>query len=71
MKENQTGLPLDEKITVCDKCLRSSCWHAMFLCDEAYGSAGTTEKTVKELIELNLEHQDYFSKRFLQNRGVL
>lgn len=67
---NHTGLPLSEKITVCDRCFCSSCWHGIFLCDYST-SAGTVEKTVAELIDLDRENQDYYSRRFLSERGVL
>ena len=49
---------LNEKITVCDKCLRACCWNGIFMCDDAYG-AGITEKTRRELIALDREHTDY------------
>lgn len=44
-----------EEITVCDKCLRASCWQDLFMCDDAR-LAGTVQKTLEELKELNLEH---------------
>ena len=49
-------------ITVCDKCLRASCWHGEFMCDEAR-SAGTVEKTVAELTLLDREHPSYWEPR--------
>jgi hypothetical protein len=49
------------KVTVCDKCLQASCWHGVFMCDEAYG-AGTVDKTVAELRELNREHPCYWNE---------
>ena len=49
-------------ITVCDACLRASCWHGIFFCDN-YMTAGTTKKTSRELRKLNLEHPDYYSKK--------
>ncbi len=49
---------LSEKVTVCDKCFKASCWHGMFMCDESR-NAGTIQKTRKELIELKLEHTDH------------
>lgn len=45
----------NKKIIVCDKCLMACCWHGEFMCEEAQ-NAGTVEKTVKELKELDLEH---------------
>lgn len=46
-------------ITVCSACLQASCWQGEFYCDEAR-SAGTVEKTRKELEALALEHPDYW-----------
>lgn len=50
---------LNRSITVCSACLCASCWQGLFYCDEAKG-AGTTQKTVGELLEGNvresLEH---------------
>jgi len=48
-----------KKITVCDKCLTSSCWQGLFMCDDSK-FAGTVEKTIDELKELNLEHSSYW-----------
>lgn len=48
-----------EKITVCDKCLTASCWQGFFMCDDSK-FAGTVEKTIDELKELNLEHSSYW-----------
>jgi hypothetical protein len=47
----------DRLVIVCDACLRASCWAGMFMCSRAR-NAGTTEKTVRELRQLNLEHPD-------------
>jgi hypothetical protein len=52
-------------IEVCDKCLRASCWHGVFMCDEAY-SAGTVSFTRRELRKLNREHSDYFSPKEIE-----
>lgn len=46
-------------ILVCDKCLRASCWHGFFMCDEAK-TAGLVEKTRKELRKLRREHSSYW-----------
>ena len=51
---------LEELITVCDKCFMASCWHGIFMCDNAR-LAGTVEKTREELIKLNREHPDYIT----------
>lgn len=48
----------DEKVTVCASCLRASCWQGEFYCDD-YKSAGTVEKTMDELLALDLEHWSY------------
>lgn len=50
----------DRLITVCSACLRASCWHGNFMCDDAVG-AGTVRKTVRELAALNREHPSYYS----------
>lgn len=42
-------------ITVCDRCLRASCWHGEFMC-EVSSIAGTVQKTAAELRRLNREH---------------
>lgn len=49
-------------IAVCDKCLKASCWHGIFLCGEARG-AGLVLKTSAQLRKLGSEHPDYFSRR--------
>lgn len=46
-------------ITVCSSCLQATCWQGLFYCDN-YKSAGTVEKSVAELTELNLEHPSYW-----------
>jgi hypothetical protein len=48
-----------ELITVCDKCLQASCWQGVFYCDD-YKTAGTVQKTRRELLELNREHPSYW-----------
>lgn len=50
---------IDELVTVCNKCLQSSCWQGLFMCQESQ-NAGTVELTVRELIALGREHPDYF-----------
>lgn len=49
----------DTTITVCSKCLQASCWQGIFLCNDA-DIAGTVEKTLAELIALDLEHPSYW-----------
>ena len=50
-----------DKILVCDKCLRASCWQGIFMCDDAQ-KAGTVEKTVDELCKLKLEFPSYWQR---------
>ena len=57
MADEQTT---DRMVTVCDKCLQASCWHGIFMCDEAR-YAGTVEKPVSELRRLKREHPSYYS----------
>jgi heterodisulfide reductase subunit C len=52
----------DEMITVCSACLKASCWHGEFYCED-YRTAGAVEKTRGELVELSLEHPDYWKSR--------
>lgn len=52
--------PYNPKITVCDKCLKAACWQGVFMCDDSY-DAGTVEKRVSQLIELDEEHPDYWN----------
>lgn len=47
-------------VTVCDKCLRASCWHGEFMCDDARG-AGTINLPVSKLQELRREHPSHYS----------
>ncbi len=49
----------DDLITVCAECLTACCFQGEFYCDN-YWFASTTEKTVSELEELDLEHPDYW-----------
>lgn len=46
-------------VTVCSACLRASCWQGIFYCDD-YQIAGTVDKTVSELAELDREHPSYW-----------
>lgn len=48
-------------VNVCSKCLKASCWHWLFPCDDAYGAAGVVRKPVSELLQLDREHPDYLS----------
>lgn len=48
-------------IVVCSACLRASCWNGLYIfsCDEAV-SAGTVNRTVKELRELGKEPESHW-----------
>ena len=48
-------------VTVCDKCLRASCWQGIWMCEESQ-FAGTVEKTTEELKKLDREHSDYWKE---------
>ncbi|MDE2102993.1 MAG: hypothetical protein KGL39_37460 [Patescibacteria group bacterium] len=47
-------------VLVCEKCLRASCFHGIFMCDDA-ATAGIVEKRSDELDELRKEHRSYYS----------
>lgn len=49
-----------ELVTVCDRCLQASCWQGIFYCDD-YKTAGTIQKTRKELQKLGRENSDYWT----------
>ena len=42
-----------DTVTVCSECLQASCWQGVFMCDRSQ-TAGTIEKTIKELKKMNL-----------------
>ena len=46
-------------ITVCDSCLRASCWQRDWTCNN-YLTAGSVEKSAEELKKLSLENPDYW-----------
>jgi len=48
------------KVLVCDKCLKASCWHGEFMCDEAQ-TAGLKVLTVGDLQKLDREHPENWS----------
>ena len=54
----------DDLVTVCDRCLRATCWQGVFLCDDAYAS-GIVKKPRAELIALGREHADYIRTDWL------
>ena len=49
-------------ITVCDACLKASCWHGVFPCGD-FQDAGTVQKTARELRALDRENPNYYSRR--------
>lgn len=59
---------LERKVTVCDRCLQASCWHGIFMCQDAQ-SAGTREATVAQLALLRREAPDYWFRD--QSTGVV
>jgi hypothetical protein len=53
---------LERKVTVCAACLCASCWQGELYCDQAK-TAGTVEKTIRELFQGNLrEDSGYWFK---------
>jgi len=63
---NNFELKDTDLITVCEECLTASCWHGEFMCDNAV-NANIIQKTVKELMGLNLEHEDNWIKQIKNN----
>ena len=51
----------DYLVTVCDVCMRASCWHGLFICDGGQ-DAGTRDIASSELRKLKAEHPSYFTK---------
>ena len=51
----------DYWVTVCDACLRASCWHGDFYCDNAK-AAGIKEVRASELLRLDTEDVQHFSR---------
>ncbi len=49
----------DKTVTVCDACLMACCFQGVLMCDNAR-AAGTVEKTIDELRELNIENEEYW-----------
>lgn len=50
---------LTREVTVCANCLTAACWQGEFYC-EKYKTADITQKTVRELLSLHLEHPSYW-----------
>lgn len=51
-------LRVTDMVTVCNSCLTAACWQGQFYCDN-YRRAGTTEKSVGELLRLGKESAYY------------
>ena len=51
---------MGELIEVCSACLRASCWHGEFFCDE-HQNAGTVKMSRSELDLRDLEHKSNYS----------
>ena len=52
---------MPDTVTVCDKCLRASCWKGEFMCEEAR-TAGTVEMTRQQLGKLKREHPHHWEE---------
>ena len=48
------------EVEVCSRCLRASCWHGEFYCDE-WQIAGTATRTVAQLDALNRESPHHYA----------
>lgn len=53
----------NRNVTVCASCLRASCWHYAFICND-HRTADIVTKTVGELRKLDLEHPSYWAENF-------
>jgi len=61
----------DYWVTVCDKCLRASCWHFDLPCAD-YRNAGTVRKLASELRTMNLESHSHYSRKTIRKEcGVV
>ncbi len=52
----------DTRVEVCDNCLKASCWHYLFMCDDS-DIAGTTFISVRDLRTLDRENESYWWPR--------
>ena len=61
-KQQNPDIDAQAKVLVCDQCLTASCWHGIFMCDDAR-SAGLKVVTVADLRALpeSREHEDNWS----------
>lgn len=59
LEQARKGPPDSDLITVCDKCLRASCWQGIWMCEESKW-AGIIQKTKKELRDLDRENPSYW-----------
>jgi hypothetical protein len=53
----------DRLITVCDNCLKASCWNGIFYCDK-YRTAGVTKVPVSKLRSLGYENESYWDEQY-------
>lgn len=57
-------------ITVCDRCLRVTCWTGYDLCDDAVG-AGTVDLPTATVESLRREHPSYWDGRsFVKDEAI-
>jgi hypothetical protein len=49
-------------VTVCSACLTAACWNGEFCCQD-HLTAGTVERTVRDLRALGQEHPDNWRSR--------
>jgi len=59
---------LAREVTVCAYCLTAACWQAEFCC-EKYKTADTTQKTVRELLNLHLEPPRYWNLKEMARKA--
>ncbi len=49
-------------VTVCDACLKASCWRGLFMCDDSR-YAGTVDLPISVLMAIGREDSDYWTDR--------
>lgn len=59
----------NRNVTVCAACLRASCWHGVFLCDQSQ-TASTIRVSRTMLNKLGREHPDNYSDARLDEMGA-
>lgn len=48
-----------EMVTVCNKCLKATCWQGLFMCDESQ-TAGIIDMPIEDLKKINREHPSHW-----------